>query len=233
MGCLLVLRAARVRKTTYEYDAYPPSTRKAVNPKYHSALPPDVPIYPLTVRQYLRMVEVDILGQYDRVELLEGLLVPKKPPTPPYAATTSNLQTILWKVLPGQWRVHCKSAITTTDSVPEPDISVVVANESDYFRRHPKASEAALAIEVSDVTLTIDQIVKRRVYARAKIPAFWIVNLPNFRVEVFTEPKGGKSADYRHCDTFNTGDRVPLPIAGAKRKSLLVSEILLLRETDE
>jgi Uma2 family endonuclease len=203
-----------------------------VNPKYHSALPPGVPIYPLTVRQYLRMVEVDILGEYDRVELLEGLLVPKKPPTPPHDAKTSNLCAMLGKVLSDQWHVRCKSTLTTKDSVPEPDISVVAANEKEYFRRHPKASETALAIEVSDVTLTIDQIVKRRVYARAKIPAYWLVNLPNFRVEVFTEPKGGKSADYRRCETFKAGDRVLLPIAGAKRKSLLVSEILLLRETD-
>ena len=203
-----------------------------MNPKYHSALPPGVPIYPLTVRQYLRMVEVDILGQYDRVELLEGLLVPKKPPTPPHDARTCHLLTILWKLLPDQWQVHCKFAITTTDSVPEPDISVVVANENEYAKRHPKASETALTIEVSDVTLTIDQIVKRRVYARAKIPVFWLVNLPNFRIEVFTEPKGGKSADYRRCDIFKDGYRVPLTVAGAKRKSLLVSEILLLRETD-
>ena len=128
--------------------------------------------------------------------------------------------------------MRCKSAITTSDSVPEPDISVVVANEKEYFKRHPKASETALAIEVSDVTLNIDRIVKRRVYARAKIPAFWLVNLPNFRLEVFTLPKGGKSADYRRCETFKAGDRVPLPIDGAKRKTLLVSEILLLRETD-
>ena len=204
-----------------------------MNPKYHSALPPGLPIYPLTVRQYLRMVEADILGQYDRVELLEGLLVPKKPPTPPHDARTCYLHTVLSKMLPDQWQVHCKFAITTRDSVPEPDISVVEANENEYSKRHPKASETALAIEVSDVTLTIDQIVKKRVYARAKVPVFWIVNLPNFRIEVFTEPKGGKSADYRRCDIFKDGHRVPLTIAGAKRKFLDVSEILLLRKTDE
>ena len=203
-----------------------------MNPKYHSALPPGVPIYPLTVRQYLRMVELDILGDNDRVELLEGLLVPKKLPTPPQSSITSHLNSVLWKILPDQWQVRCKSAITTIDSVPEPDVSVIVDNEREYAKRHPKASETALAIEVSDVTLTIDQIVKRRVYARAKITVFWLVNLPNFRLEVCTEPTGGKSADYRRCETFKCGDRVSVPIAGAKRKTLLVSEILLLRQTD-
>jgi len=204
-----------------------------VYPKYHNALPPGVPIYPLTVRQYLRMGEVDILGQYDRVELLEGLLNPKKPPTPPHDSRTCHLHNILGKLLPDQWQVNCKFAITTRDSVPEPDISVVMANESEYAKRHAKASETALAVEVSDVTLTIDQIVKRRIYARAKIPVYWLVNMPNFRIEVFCEPKGGKSADYRSCEIFKDGDRVPLTIAGAKRKSLHVSEILLFRKPDE
>jgi Uma2 family endonuclease len=196
-------------------------------------MPPGVPIYPLTVRQYLRMVEVDILGKYDRVELLEGLLVPKKPHTPPHDCMTSQVQTLLRKGLSDRWRVHSQFAITTRDSVPEPDISVVENNEREYYKRHPKAGETCLAVEVSDVTLSLDQVVKRRIYARAKIPAFWIINLPNFRVEVFSQPKGGKSADYRRHELFKDGDCVPLHIAGVKRKSLLVAEILLLRNAKE
>src|SRR5437867_13352807 len=96
-----------------------------VTPTLHGLLPASVPIYRLTVRQYLRMVQLDILGVYDRIELLEGLMVTKKPHTPPHDAKTCHLSQTLVKLLPDQWLVYCAAAIVTGDSVPEPDVSVV------------------------------------------------------------------------------------------------------------
>jgi hypothetical protein len=94
---------------------------------------------------------------------------------------STTLHQIMTRVIPAY-------PVTTTDSVPEPDVKVVRGRLSDFATRHPAASDLALVVEVADTSLQQDRTIKHRIYARAKVPIYWIVNLIHDVVEVHTEP---------------------------------------------
>ena len=56
---------------------------------------PPFPVYRFTVEQYHRMIETGILTENDRVELLDGWIVPKMPHNPPHDGTIWIAQTAL------------------------------------------------------------------------------------------------------------------------------------------
>jgi Uma2 family endonuclease len=73
----------------------------------------------------------------------------------------------------------------------------------DYARQHPDS--AFLVIEVAETSLRKDRLTKRRVYARAGVPEYWIVNLVDKIVEVHTGPgTAGYTTvtQHRHGDTL-------------------------------
>ncbi|MEO6810157.1 MAG: Uma2 family endonuclease [Isosphaeraceae bacterium] len=177
---------------------------------------PPVPVRRFTVDEYHRMIQTGILGPNDRVELLEGWIVPKMPRKPPHDAIVSLiLNRVLAPRLPDGWFARGQSAITTADSEPKPDLAVVRGAERDYLTRHPEPADMALVIEVSDTTLASDRSLKVRLYASAAIPVYWIVNLVDLRIEVFTNPTGpATSPSYRTRQDFGPADLVPLIIDG-------------------
>src|SRR5262249_62096530 len=76
---------------------------------------------------------------------------------------------------------------------PEPDISIVRGANADYRSRVPGPADVAMLVEVSDSTLGQDQGLKLAAYARDGIPVYWIVNLVDRQVEVYTRPvKAGR-----------------------------------------
>jgi hypothetical protein len=90
------------------------------------------------VNEYHRLVQAGVLEEDEPVELLEGWIVEKIPRNPLHDAVVSLiLNRVLAPRLPAGWFCRGQSAITTTDSEPEPDIAVVRGNERDYLARHP------------------------------------------------------------------------------------------------
>ena len=81
-------------------------------------------------------------------------------------------------------------------------------------------------MEVSDTTLWKDREVKGRIYARGRIPAYWVVNLLERQIEVYTSPRGGKSPAYRQREDYHPGQAVPLTIGGQECKPVPVDEVL-------
>src|SRR4051794_32544531 len=138
---------------------------------------PPGPVRRFTVAEYHRLVEVGVLTEDDPVELLEGWIVFKMPKNPRHDNTVFRVQQLLSRVLPADWLVRVQSAITTGDSEPEPDVTVAAGPVTAYDSRHPGPSEIALVVEVADTSLTRDRVDKQRLYARAQIAAYWIVNL--------------------------------------------------------
>src|SRR5438552_1580477 len=143
-----------------------------------------------TVDEYHRMIDGGILTEEDRVELLEGWIVAKMPQTPMHNSVLDRSYEILRNVLPVGWRVRVQSAITTPDSEPEPDLAVVEGPANRYRTRHPGPADIAALVEVSDSTLTHDRGPKGQLYARANIGVYWIINLVDMQVEVYTDPTG-------------------------------------------
>src|SRR5205823_2588074 len=101
------------------------------------------------------------------------------------------------RCLPPDWSLRIQSAITLSDSEPEPDLAVVRGDERRYAAHHPRPADVGLLIEVADSTLLGDRADKGRIYARAGIAIYWIVNLIDRQVEVYSAPSGsGDSSAY-------------------------------------
>jgi Uma2 family endonuclease len=192
-----------------------------------TGLIPPFPIRPFTVDEYHRMIQHGILTEDDPVELLEGWITPKMPRNPPHDGTLDRAEDALASRLPAGWRVRSQKAITLPDSEPEPDIAVVPGPASRFLHQHPGPSDIALVIEVSDTTLARDRTDKGRIYARAGIEAYWIVNLVDMQVEVYTDPTGPCAAPmYRTRRDFGLADSIPLTVVGQAVGPVPVAEIL-------
>ncbi len=107
---------------------------------------------------------------------------------------------------------------------PEPDVAVVAGSERDYLGSDNRAT-ALLVIEVSDTTLAFDRGRKARRYARAGITDYWIVNLPDRRLEVYRDPKRqGATYGFGTLAVFGEGEAVT-PVA-APAHSVRVADLL-------
>jgi hypothetical protein len=183
-------------------------------------------LYRFTVAQYHRMIEAGILNENDRVELLEGWVLQKMAHNPPHDATITRINRRLTRLLPETWLVRIQSAVTTSDSEPEPDLAVVRGPEEVYFRRHPAPADIALLVEVADTTLDTDRGEKRRLYARARVSVYWIVNIPEAQVEVYAQPRGGRSPAYRRQHTCRGSDTVALTLDGEEIAQIPAQDLL-------
>jgi Uma2 family endonuclease len=184
------------------------------------------PLYRFTVKQYHHLIDAGVLRSGDRVELLEGYLVPKMTQKPPHPTSLEILRDILAARVPSEWIIRSQAPITTQDSEPEPDLAVVLGPRQRYWQKHPRPADTALVIEVADTTLSEDQGRKQRIYARARVPVYWIVNLPESQVEVYTEPRGGRAPAYRRCQVYCITDSVPIVVAGQDQGVFPVRDIL-------
>src|SRR5215211_2839706 len=88
-------------------------------------MPLPEPIYRISVEQYWEMVDKGIFKDGERVELLEGILVPKMTVHPPHRFATMLLKDLLTPLTPAGWFVDSQAPLPTTESVPEPDVLVI------------------------------------------------------------------------------------------------------------
>lgn len=203
-----------------------PTTRTSGTPAPKPAMPPE-PVYRLTVEQYHEMANAGILTSDDRVELLEGFLVPRMTVHPPHATCVDMLRRELDAIVPDGWFVGSQRPITTESSEPEPDGAIIRGKLSDYASRHPSPADVALVVEVADDSLQRDRTFKHRLYARAGIPVYWIVNLNDRQVEVFTQPGGTtEQPKYESPQIIGEDGEVPVTIDGKTIGRIAVASIL-------
>jgi hypothetical protein len=203
---------------------------ETVAPGPATRLPPAVPtdyIWRMSVDRYHEMIRGGILTDDDPVELLEGWLVTKMPKNPPHRVVTRLLRDRLEALAPGGWHINVQEPITFDESEPEPDLSAVRGKPLDYADRNPVAGDVGFLIEVSDSTLTRDRGLKKRIYARAGIRIYWIVNLVDRIVEIYTQPTGPvEQPDYNHRQDFGLEDAVPVTLDNKEIGRIAVREFL-------
>jgi Uma2 family endonuclease len=169
------------------------------------------PIWRLSVTHYHSMIASGILTEDDQIELLEGLLIAKMPKNPQHSLSTNLLRTALEKIVPVGWYVDSQEPITLEDSEPEPDVMVVCGKTRDYCDRHPTAKDLELVIEVSGSSLNRDRTLKQRIYARAGISTYWILNLEDRQLEVYTQPTESR---YEQCQVITETESVSVNLRG-------------------
>ncbi len=149
--------------------------------------------YRLTVDQYERRVADGTIAEDEPVELLDGILVKTMPKGPRHDTAVWRCRRRIEREIAEGWHVRSEASVRIPDyNEPQPDISVVRGDGEDYEGRHPGPGDLALLVEVAETTLTRDRGEKRVNYARAGIPAYWIVNLVDAQLEVYSVPAGGE-----------------------------------------
>jgi Uma2 family endonuclease len=147
---------------------------------------------PLTARrgwtreEFERLTEMGFFGPEERLELIEGEIVPKMTQNEPHATGVYLVQTALLRIFTTGYMVRVQLPLALgTASRPEPDIAVVTGSPRDY---QTSPTTTVLVVEVSDTTLALDRAVKASLYASAGIPEYWIVNLIDRVLEVHRAP---------------------------------------------
>ena len=102
------------------------------------AVMPSEPTARITVAQYHAMIDAKVFADDEQVELLEGWLFHKMAKKATHSFSTRAIRKKLEQLLPPEWDAESQEPITTNDSEPEPDVSVVRAGARGNKRRHPK-----------------------------------------------------------------------------------------------
>jgi Uma2 family endonuclease len=180
-----------------------------------------------SLARYQRMIETGILTPDDKVELLENYVVLKMPRNPLHDGTILRMSKRLPKRLPAGWDLQIQGAVVLGDSQPEPDGAIIREDPADYTTRHPAPADIGGLIEVADSSLLRDQRDKTRIYARANIPCYWIINLVDRRIEVYTQPSGPTAVPaYGSFQIYQPGDPVPLVLDGQTVGTVAADELL-------
>jgi Uma2 family endonuclease len=188
-----------------------------------------VALFRVSVKRFLKMIDAGIFADGARVELLAGVLTTKMTKNPPHNFATHRLSRGL-QALPllAGWTVRDEKSVQLGRFWrPEPDIVVARGPDDLYRTRDPHGDELVLIVEVSDTTYPQDRGLKWRGYAAARVPLYWIVNLPDRRIEVYTDPVGrGPLAKYQTCTLYDDKTTVSVVIDGGDVGRIAVRDIL-------
>lgn len=135
-----------------------------------------------------RMVEVGIISEDEPLELLEGVLETVSPQSATHAWLLDVLEEGLRDAYGPSCIVRRQTPIDATeDSRPEPDLAVIVGPRDRYRSRHPAGPDTVFVVEIACSGLDRDHR-KARIYARAGVPVYWIVDVDARRLEVHQQP---------------------------------------------
>jgi Uma2 family endonuclease len=180
--------------------------------------------YRFRVDQYERMGDAGILTESDRVELIDGQVMNKMTKNRPHVVAAQLAHDALVRLLPAGWYVGKEDPVRISGvSEPEPDLAVIRGHPRDYLEQSPAPSEVALVVEVAESSLAFDQTDKLRIYASAGIPAYWIVNLIDRRLEVYSDPDSG---GYRTRIDLGPSDTASVLIDGKQTGRIVVADLL-------
>ncbi len=181
-----------------------------------------------SIAEYHRLIGLGFFADNEQFELLDGYLVRKMARGSAHDSTLQKLSRRFFRLIPDPtaWKVRDQLGLTLGDSEPEPDLVVARGTETAFDRRHPTVAEAALVVEVADSSLARDTDEKLQIYARSRIPVYWVVNVPDRKVLVFTNPDPAASSPaYRTLDEFPPGTAVPVTLDGTPVGSVSVADI--------
>ncbi len=181
---------------------------------------------PLSVAQYHEMIDSGSLDDI-RCELIHGWIFEIMPPKPPHSQHVRALVKFLMPMVNGdEYVVGVQDAIALADSEPQPDLFVAVGPEDKYSERHPGPGDLVLVVEVSDTPVRQDRIKKLKLYASAGIPQYWIIDVKQRRIEVYTEPRSGKKPGFGTHTSYGPMDDIPIVIGGSKLGAVRASKLL-------
>jgi Uma2 family endonuclease len=164
---------------------------------------------PFSTAEYHRLIEIGLLTEDERVELLDGEIIEMAPIGPRQAACVNRLAEYLGNKVRKLAIVSVQNPIElSTHSEPEPDLSVLKRRNDFYAQSHPTPADVLIAIAVADTIAQKDREVKLPAYAHAGIPEAWLIDLYNDRIEIHHAPHQGV---YEQVRIVQRGQRFASP----------------------
>jgi Uma2 family endonuclease len=181
-------------------------------------------LYRMNVDQYESLVESGVFTKRDKLHLIDGYLVAKMTQGDPHSTADDLCRDQLAGVLPAGWYVRSNKPVRIAPkSKPEPDHAVVRGKVRDYSRRTPEPADVALVVEIAESSLNDDRKLMAPIYGTAGIPVYWIVNLVDRQVEVYTGP--GPNG-YAPPVFYGPGFVVPVVVDGKIVGQIAVDDLL-------
>lgn len=173
---------------------------------HHFIAADGLPRRAFTVDELFRMAETEVIDPDERLELIDGELIPKARKSSRHETIRMHLNLHLIDRLapdllvitsPG-WRLDELTYV-------EPDFMLFPARLGFPDVRGP---DAVLVVEVSDSTLGMDLGRKAQVYADRGVEEYWVVDAVRREIHVHREPvRGGYSAVTVMPGTLTTTSR--------------------------
>jgi Uma2 family endonuclease len=161
--------------------------------------------------EYERLVEKGVLRPGDRIELIDGLMLIAEPQSSEHFTAVRLVALALARAFGEGWDIRTEGPIALDeDSEPEPDVAVVRGGPRDYADAHP--ADPVLVVEVALTSGRFDRGEKSGLYARARRPEYWILDLVERVLEVRRQPAPVPTApygwDYIAITVHDAADRV-------------------------
>jgi Uma2 family endonuclease len=154
--------------------------------------------YRFTREEYHRLGEVGILGENDRIELVDGELIVMSPIGRQHAKSVRKSNNLIVQRLAGRALVDCQNALNLNPtSEPQPDFLILRSQMADSDDL-PTPADVLLIIESADSSLGFDRGKKLRLYAQAGVPEVWIYNLLESVIECYRAPEEQVYRDVHH-----------------------------------
>ena len=159
-----------------------------------------------TVSDVEQMEKAGILGEDDRLELIHGEILAMSPTGSLHAAAVARATHTLVKLVGVKAIVWIQSSTQLSKyTAPQPDVALLKPRDNFYAPKLPQPQDALLYIEVADSSLKYDRDFKTELYAEAGIPEYWIADIQNDRLLVYSDPHG---KTYRASRQLQRGERI-------------------------
>ena len=177
----------------------------------------------ITVDEYERIIASGSLNEPSKVALIDGYMVKKMAKSAEHGFSIKEVLKPLERLLPPGWTARKQEPVRIPMyDEPEPDITIVRGSDADYRHRIPDVPDLGLLVEVSRTNVSADRQ-QGIIYGRAGIPVYWIVNLFDRQVEVYSDPS---PTGYAGRKDFPSGQQVPVVIDGQQGGQIEVDDIL-------
>lgn len=146
-------------------------------------------------RAECKALESTGLWNNEKLELIEGDLISKMSKNRPHVTVMMSVMEWLAAVF-GLRHLTPEAPIDVSPednptSEPQPDLVVIANPYPAYASANPGPSDVRLLVEISDTTLAFDLGIKARLYARAGIAEYWVVDVVGRRIVVHRDPRDG------------------------------------------
>ncbi len=143
----------------------------------------------LSIDEFHRIGAAGILGEDDRVELIDGEMIEMAPIGTRHLSKVNRLARMLSLTVAQEAIVSTQNPIALPpQNEPQPDIALLKPRADDYEGSLPAAADVLLIIEIADTTLAYDRDVKIPIYARHGIPEVWLFDVQGGALFVHRDP---------------------------------------------